>query len=143
MRATTDTTAAVAEGPDLVVAVPPLYVDAQAQPDWRNIDAVCDAIGRGLRRGTVVSIETTVPVGTTRSRVATALEAASGLRSGADFHVVFSPERVSSGSVFRDLDTYPKLVGGLDAAGEAAGVALYETFIARRCGRWAAPRRRS
>ena len=64
------------------------------------------------------------------SRIATALEAASGLRCGDDFHVVFSPERVSSGSVFRDLDTYPKLVGGLDAAGEAAGVALYETFIA-------------
>ena len=130
LRATTDTTAAVAEGPDLVVAVPPLYVDAQAQPDWRNIDAACDAIGRGLRPGTVVSIETTVPVGTTRSRVATTLEAASGLRSGADFHVVFSPERVSSGRVFRDLDAYPKLVGGLDGKGEAAGVALYETFVA-------------
>jgi UDP-N-acetyl-D-mannosaminuronic acid dehydrogenase len=130
LQATTDTTAAVAEGPDLVVAVPPLYVDAHAQPDWRNLDAVCESIGRGLRTGTVVSVETTVPVGTTRSRVATALQAASGLRSGEDFHVVFSPERVSSGSVFRDLDTYPKLVGGLDADGEAAGVALYETFIA-------------
>ena len=34
LRATPDTTAAVAEGPDLVVAVPPLYVDADAQPDW-------------------------------------------------------------------------------------------------------------
>ena len=55
---------------------------------------------------------------------------ASGLRAGADFHVVFSPERVSSGRVFRDLDTYPKLVGGLDPEGEARGVALYEQFIA-------------
>ncbi|MDX6681114.1 MAG: hypothetical protein QOG94_1153 [Solirubrobacteraceae bacterium] len=129
LRATTDTTAAVADGPDLVVAVAPLYVDAQAQPDWRNVDAVCDAIGRGLRAGTVVSIETTVPVGTTRTRVAPALEAASGLRAGSDFDVVFSPERVSSGHVFRDLDTYPKLVGGLDVGGEARGAALYERFI--------------
>jgi UDP-N-acetyl-D-mannosaminuronic acid dehydrogenase len=77
-----------------------------------------------------VSIETTVPVGTTRGRVVPALEAGSGLRAGEDFDVVFSPERVSSGTVFRDLDTYPKLVGGLDAAGEARGVALYERFIA-------------
>ncbi|HEV7804762.1 MAG TPA: nucleotide sugar dehydrogenase [Solirubrobacteraceae bacterium] len=130
LRATTDTTAAVADWPDLVVAVPPLYVDDRAQPDWRSVDAVCAAIGRGLRAGTVVSIETTVPVGTTRSRVAPALEAASGLRAGADFDVVFSPERVSSGHVFRDLDTYPKLVGGLDAAGETRAVALYEQFIA-------------
>jgi UDP-N-acetyl-D-mannosaminuronic acid dehydrogenase len=129
LRASTDATAAVADGPDLVVAVAPLYVDASAQPDWHSVDAVCGAIGRGLRAGTVVSIETTVPVGTTRSRVAPALEAASGLRAGADFDVVFSPERVSSGRVFRDLDTYPKLVGGLDGAGEARAVDLYDRFI--------------
>jgi len=130
LRATTDTAGAVAEGPDLVVAVAPLYVDGDAQPDWRNVDAVCEAIGAGLRAGCVVSIETTVPVGSTRSRVAPALVAASGLRAGEDFDVVFSPERVSSGHVFRDLDTYPKLVGGLDAGGEARGVSLYEQFIA-------------
>ena len=43
LRATADTTAAVAEGPDLVVAVPPLYVDADAQPDWGALDAVVAA----------------------------------------------------------------------------------------------------
>ena len=74
-------------------------------------------------------LQTTVPVGTTRTRFATGLEAASGLCAGEDFDVVFSPERVSSGVVFRDLDTYPKLVGGLDAGGEARGVARYEQFI--------------
>jgi UDP-N-acetyl-D-mannosaminuronic acid dehydrogenase len=130
LRATTDTTAAVAEGADLVVAVPPLYVDERARPDWRSVDDVCAAIGAGLQAGTVVSLETTVPVGTTRWKVALDLEAASGLRAGTDFDVVFSPERVSTGRVFRDLDTYPKLVGGLDAEGERRGVALYEQFIA-------------
>ncbi len=130
LRATTHTSAAVAEGPDLVVAVPPLYVDADARPDWRSVDAVCAAIGAGLQPGTVVSLETTVPVGTTRWKVALDLEAASGLRSGSDFDVVFSPERVSTGRAFRDLDTYPKLVGGLDPEGEERAVALYEAFIA-------------
>jgi len=130
LSASTDTTAAVAAGPDLVVAVAPLYVDERAEPDWSIVDDVCVAIGRGLRAGTTVSLETTVPVGTTRQRVAPALEAASGLSAGTDFDVVFSPERVSSGVVFRDLDTYPKLVGGLDAAGERRGVELYERFIA-------------
>jgi len=129
LRASTDTAAAVAEGPDLVIAVPPLYVDEHARPDWHNIDAVCAAIGDGLRAGTTVSLETTVPVGTTRERVAPALEAASGLRAGADFHVVFSPERVSSGRVFRDLDAYPKIIGGLDPTGELHAAALYEQFV--------------
>src|SRR5215218_2547422 len=83
--AVTDTAAAVAEGPDLVIAVPPLVVDADARPDWGILDAVVADIGRGLRPGTTVSIETTVPVGTTRERVAPALAAASGLVEGEDF----------------------------------------------------------
>jgi nucleotide sugar dehydrogenase len=130
LRAQTDTTAAVATGPELVVAVPPLMVDAAAQPDWHVLDAVVESIGTGLRPGTTVSIETTLPVGTTRWRVAPALANLSGLESGLDFHVVFSPERVSSGRVFHDLATYPKLVGGLTAEGEALGVELYSRFIA-------------
>jgi UDP-N-acetyl-D-glucosamine dehydrogenase len=129
LRATADTTAAVADGPDLVIAVPPLAVDDSARPDYRILDAVLDDIGRGLRPGTVVSVETTLPVGTTRERVAPALEQRSGLRSEVDFFIVHSPERVYSGRIFRDLATYPKLVGGLSNAGEARGVALYESFL--------------
>jgi UDP-N-acetyl-D-glucosamine dehydrogenase len=129
LRAVTDTAAAVAEGPDLVVAVPPLVVDASARPDWAILDAVVADIGRGLRAGTTVSVETTVPVGTVRGRVAPALEAASGLVEGTDFHVVFSPERIFSGRAIADLDKYPKLVGGLSAAGEARGIALYASFL--------------
>lgn len=129
LRAQADTAAAVAQGPDLVVAVPPLIVDQDARPDWRILDAVVADIGRGLKAGTTVSIETTVPVGTTRSRIAPALEAASGLASGTDFHVVFSPERVYSGRIFADLATYPKLVGGLTADGEARGCELYAAVL--------------
>ncbi|HEY5144557.1 MAG TPA: nucleotide sugar dehydrogenase, partial [Solirubrobacteraceae bacterium] len=40
LRAQADTTAAVAAGPDLVVAVPPLVVDERATPDWRILDRV-------------------------------------------------------------------------------------------------------
>ena len=129
LRAQTDTAAAVAEAPDLVVAVPPLYVDGDARPDWGILDAVVGDIARGLQRGTTVSIETTVPVGTTRERVAPALEGGSDLVAEQDFHVVFSPERVYSGRVLRDLATYPKLVGGLSERGEARGVELYRSFL--------------
>ena len=129
LRATTDTTAAVAEGPDLVLAVPPLYVDDDARPEWDHVDAATRAIGAGLQRGTTVAFETTVPVGTTRDRLSPLLEEASGLSAGSDFHVVFSPERVSSGRVFADLATYPKLVGGLDAEVERRGAELYRSFL--------------
>ncbi len=54
---------------------------------------------------------------------------ASGLRAEEDFWIVFSPERVFSGRVLRDLATYPKLVGGLSERGEARGVDLYGAFL--------------
>jgi nucleotide sugar dehydrogenase len=133
LRATAGTSAAVADGADLVVAVPTLVVDAQARPDWRILDAVLDDIGAGLTGGAggpvVISVETTLPVGTTRRRVAPALAARSGLRAEEDFFCVFSPERVFSGRVFADLETYPKLVGGLSAEGEERGARLYEAFL--------------
>ncbi len=129
LRATTDTAAAVAEGPSLVITVPPLVVDAQARPDFRILDAVLADIGRGLKPGTVVCVETTLPVGTTRSRVAPLLRRASGLRAEEDFFAVHSPERVYAGRVFSDLDAYPKLVGGLTEEGEQRAVELYRSFL--------------
>ena len=129
LRATTDTAAAVAGGADLIVAVPPLMVDAEARPDFGILDAVVADIGAGLQPGAVVSIETTLPVGTTRGRIAPMLEQISGLRSEADFTTVHSPERVYSGRILADLDAYPKLVGGLSDAGEARAVDLYRQFL--------------
>ncbi len=129
LTATSDTTAAVATAPELVIAVPPLAVDQAAKPDWAALDAAIAAIGAGLQGGTTVAVETTLPVGTTRSRIAPALAAASGLQSEQDFFTVFSPERVFSGRIFADLAAYPKLVGGLSEAGEARGVELYGWFL--------------
>jgi len=129
LRAVTDTTAAVGDGPDLVIAVPPLMVDDTVQIDWKVLDRVVEDIGRGLRAGTTVCVETTLPVGTTRTRIAPALERASGLVGERDFFTIFSPERVFSGRIFQDLETYPKLVGGLSDAGEQRGVELYEAFL--------------
>jgi nucleotide sugar dehydrogenase len=129
LRASTATTAAVSAGCDLVVAVPPLVVDAHANPDFAILDAVIADIGRGLQPGTVVSIETTIPVSTTRSRLAPALAERSGLRAEEDFFCVHSPERVYSGRIFSDLESYPKLIGGLSEAGELRAADLYGSFL--------------
>ena len=118
--ATTATAEAVAES-DAVVVVVPLFVDAEGVPDFGWMDAATNDIARGLKKGTLVSYETTLPVGTTRNRFAQMLESGSGLKAGTDFHLAFSPERVFTGRVFSDLRRYPKLVGGLtDACGKAA-----------------------
>jgi nucleotide sugar dehydrogenase len=128
LTATTDGTAAVAEA-EAVVIVVPLVVDGDGVPDSGPLDAATRAVAAGLRSGTLVSYETTLPVGTTRERFAPMLEAGSGLTAGRDFALVFSPERVSSGRIFADLRRYPKLVGGIDAASGARGVEFYEQVL--------------
>lgn len=128
LRATTDYADAI-PGADAVVLVVPLFVDAEARPDFGWMDAATRSLGAHLTPGTLVSYETTLPVGTTRTRWKPMLEEASGLTEGTDFHLVFSPERVLTGRVFADLRKYPKLVGGLSAAGAARAVDFYNAVL--------------
>ena len=103
LRATTDYSDAVPSA-DAVVVVVPLFVDEETgEPDFRAMDSATKDIAANLTPGTLVSYETTLPVGTTRDRWGPMLEAGSGLTEGVDFHLVFSPERVLTGRVFADL----------------------------------------
>ena len=143
LQATADTADAVRRSGTVVVVVP-LVVDEAAHPDFAAVDAATRDVARGLQPGTLVSYETTLPVGTTRTRLAPALAEGSGLTPGDDLFVVMSPERVFSGRIFADLARYPKLVGGIDEASTERGVAFYRralTFderhdLARANGVW-------
>jgi nucleotide sugar dehydrogenase len=84
-------------------------------------------IAEGLRPGMMVSYETTLPVGGTR-RLLPILESR-GLKGGADFDLVFSPERVKSRRVLERLATTPKVVGGLTAKGAERGAAFYRQYL--------------
>ena len=128
LTATTDTAAAVSES-DHVVVVVPLMTDRVGVADFAAMDAATAEIARGLQPGTLVSYETTLPVGSTRLRFKPALEAATGLEAGKDFFLVHSPERVFSGRVFQDLRRYPKLVGGVDFASTQRGVEFYTKIL--------------
>ena len=209
LSATLDTTDAVGSA-NAVVVIVPVFVDNNHNVDFTSIDAATQAIGAGLKSGTLVSYETTLPVGTTSGRFRQLLEnasgshttlkdggqvhsgshttlkdggqvhsgshttlkdggqvhsgshttlkdggqvhsgshttlkdggadaledaledafEASGLKAGDDFYLAYSPERVSSGSIFRDLRTYPKVVGGIDEQSTLAGVQFYQSVL--------------
>ncbi|MDE0572238.1 nucleotide sugar dehydrogenase [Demequina sp. B12] len=129
LRATTDYSDAV-PGADAVVIVVPLFVNDETwQPDFGWMDAATRSLAENLTPGTLVSYETTLPVGTTRNRWVPLIEEVSGLKEGVDFHAVFSPERVLTGRVFRDLRAYPKLIGGLSEAGAAQAREFYEAVL--------------
>ena len=129
LRATTDYADAI-PGADAVVIVVPLFVDDESwQPDFGWMDSATRALGEHLTPGTLVSYETTLPVGTTRTRWKPMIEEVSGLTEGVDFHLVFSPERVLTGRVFADLRKYPKLVGALSEEGAKTAKEFYEAVL--------------
>jgi nucleotide sugar dehydrogenase len=114
---------------DVVIVVVPLFVNSEGTPDFRALDSATLEIGKGLNKGALVAFETTLPIGTTRNRLTKVLEEVSKLKVGEDFSVVFSPERVLTGRVFKDLKKYPKIVGGVTEKCSQAAKAFYERYI--------------
>jgi len=137
LHATTDAATAIPAA-DVVVVIVPVILSGDDSPDYRYMDAAADAVGRSLRgpaeRGgaTLVIFETTLPVGDTRSRLGPILSERSGLPAGdaqRGFLLAFSPERVFSGRILRDLATYPKLVGGIDPVSTQRAAAFYRSVL--------------
>lgn len=128
LRATTDAREAVATA-EAVVIIVPVDIDVAQRPDFTLLDAAVDAIAPHLPRGCLVIVETTVPVGTTRHRVGGRIARATGFTPPAGIALAFSPERVSSGTVLRDLRVYPKVVGGVDPQSTARAVQFYRQSL--------------
>jgi nucleotide sugar dehydrogenase len=128
LTATQDTARAVRTA-EVVVVIVPVVIDARHEVDFAAIDVATAAVGAGLTPGKLVIYETTLPVGTTAQRLRPVLEHASQLTAGRDFYLAYSPERVSSGRIFRDLAAYPKIVGGIDEASTAAASAFYRSVL--------------
>jgi UDP-N-acetyl-D-glucosamine dehydrogenase len=127
ITATTDV-ARVAGVAAIVIAVP-TPLSKQREPDVSHIESAARAIAPHLRKGQVVVLESTTYPGTTREVLQPILEAGSGLKAGADFHLAFAPERVDPGRLDYTTKTTPKVVGGIDEASTEAAAAVYEGAI--------------
>jgi len=88
------------------------------------VEGTAAMIGKHLRKGQLVVLESTTYPGTTREVVLPALQK-SGLHVGRDFLLAYSPEREDPGRKDFDTASIPKVVGGYDAASLEAACALY------------------
>ena len=129
LSATTNTTDAVRKSNVVVIIVPVLVDEASHEVDFTSIDAATTAVAAGLRPDTLVIYETTLPVGTTRTRFGPMLERGSGLQVGRDLFLAFSPERVYSGRIIRDLHQYPKVLGGVTPQCTERADRFYKTVL--------------
>ncbi len=128
ISATTDLVSA-AQKANVVVVIVPVIVHEDHSIAFESIDSATHLIGKGLQKNTLVVYETTLPVGTTSQRFRAILEEESHLSAETDFYLGYSPERVSSGHIERDLNKYPKVVGGINQRSKAAVEAFYGSVI--------------
>jgi UDP-N-acetyl-D-glucosamine dehydrogenase len=114
---------------DAILIALPTPLSKQREPDLSIVLHAGAEIGRRLRRGQLVVLESTTYPGTTREQLRPVLERESGLVAGRDFHLAFSPERVDPGRVDWTTKTVPKVVGGIDEASTEAAAALYLSAV--------------
>ena len=113
---------------DAIVVALPTPLSANREPDLSIVLSAAREVGKRLRTGHLVSLESTTYPGTTREEVLPIL-AASGLEVGKDFHLAFSPERIDPGRKDWTVKTTPKVVGGVTPACTEKAVAFYERAI--------------
>lgn len=118
----------IAESDVVVVCVPTPLGDAGA-PDLAAVKSATATVGKHLKRGAIIVLESTTYPGTTEDVCVPILEKESGLREGTDFYVAFSPERVNPGMKEFGIRNTPKLVGGCTDLATEKAVAFYESFI--------------
>ena len=114
---------------DAILVALPTPLTRQREPDLSIVLGAGAEIGKRLRPGQLVVLESTTYPGTTREELLPILERESGLVAGKDFHLAFSPERVDPGRVDWTTKTVPKVVGGLDEASTEAAAALYLSAV--------------
>jgi len=115
---------------DALIICVPTPLDRHREPDLTYIVETAKAIAPHLKKGQLVSLESTTWPGTTEEVVQPIIEAG-GLKVGRDLFLVFSPERQDPGNAKFDTRTIPKLVGGVSKDCLAVGQACYAAAIDR------------
>ena len=114
---------------DAIIICVPTPLDKFKKPDMCYIENSCIDIGRNMKRGTLVSLESTTYPTTTENFMKPILERESGMKEGVDFWLCFSPERVDPGNKVYKTDNTPKVVGGLGKEAQEIAIALYGIAI--------------
>lgn len=116
---------------DAVIICVPTPLTKNRDPDLSYIENTARQIGPYVRRGQLVSLESTTYPGTTDEVLIPILEQACGLKAGRDFFVAFSPEREDPNNKKYSTATIPKVVGGFTPESLEVACVLYDSIICR------------
>ncbi|WP_019026757.1 UDP-N-acetyl-D-mannosamine dehydrogenase [Colwellia piezophila] len=127
-----------------LIAVPtPFYPTISAddipQPNLSYIESAAKAIAPVLKKGDLVILESTSPVGATEQMAVWLAEARSDLtfpqthNEESDIRIAHCPERVLPGHVIRELVENDRVIGGMSSKCSEQAIALYKIFVAGEC----------
>ena len=121
-----------------LIAVPTPFKDGH-KPDLSYIESAGNAIAPVLKKGDLVVLESTSPVGTTEQLAEWLANARPDLSfpqqegEGADVQLAYCPERVLPGHVVRELVSNDRVIGGMTKKASEMAVELYKIFVAGEC----------
>ncbi len=115
---------------DAVVICVPTPLNKNREPDMSYVFSTAESVSKYLRRGQLVSLESTTYPGTTDEDMRAILEK-SGFQAGIDFYLAFSPEREDPNNKDFRTRTIPKVVGGFNGESLEVAKALYDQIVER------------
>ena len=99
---------------DFVIIAVPTPVTKSKEPDLSFVTSATEIVGKNLKKGAIVVLESTVYPGVTEAIVAPILEKESKMDCGIDFKIGYSPERINPGDEAHTLAKITKIVAGRD-----------------------------
>ena len=114
---------------DAIIICVPTPLDHFKKPDMSYIEAASADIGKFMRKGTFISLESTTYPTTTEDFIKPIIEQHSKMNHGKDFWLCFSAERVDPGNISYKTANTPKVVGGLGKDAQELAMALYGLCI--------------
>jgi UDP-N-acetyl-D-glucosamine dehydrogenase len=114
---------------DVIVIAVPTPLDDHLIPDMSYVNSASESIGKFLKAGQLVSLESTTYPGTTKEVIQPMLERMSGMKAEQDFYLAHSPERVDPGNAKYQTKNTPKVVGGLGPNSHRVASAFYAAVV--------------
>jgi UDP-N-acetyl-D-mannosaminuronic acid dehydrogenase len=126
LNADTDTIRALRTIDSVIVAVQ-TPITERRKPNISYLIEALDKVGGAIKKGTLICIVSTVPLGTTVGIIKSQLEKCSDLRAESDFFLAYTPERMSPGKAVEEFVKSPRLVGGIGPRSTRLAALLFRT----------------
>jgi UDP-N-acetyl-D-mannosaminuronic acid dehydrogenase len=121
--------ASIAKADVVAVCVETPIDPSTHDPSYKALKSALSGLGPHLKRGALVTIESTLAPGTMEAIVRPVLERSSKLTVGRDIHLVHCPERLTTGKLLHHLTELPRVLGANDPTATRKGLAFYARFV--------------